>query len=330
MRNLKSEIVFRGHHDKLADQLSDGILQYYLQNNPSSDINIEVVGGEDTIFVTGNINNVKKLDVTVPIKNILSDLNYNTNVLIVDNSCQSKLKKPFMHKATSIYGYATNETDVLLPKTMLILQDISKEYEKLRKYNSMFLPDGKVIIQGIYEDNKLKSIKYIDINHQNTGENQELIQGEIYRLLSRITNKYQVEIEDFNINSHGPYKKGGFNRDTGLTGEKLAIDSYFKLCNNTDFIMSGKSIYGLRSAVYEARDIAKVILSENGFKWCEVKVDYDENKILPSNITVTTNEGNFEVNQEVWDNFKIHKIINKFDLINKNFVDLAAYGQIQN
>ena len=329
MKIFDTEIVFRGHHDKLADQLSDGILQHYLQHNPEADINIDVVGGEDTVFVTGNVSNTNKIDITKPVKSILKDIGYNTDILIVDDSYQSERSNQKAPKATSVYGYATNETPILLPKSMLILQDIAKEYDKLCRSNPMFLSDGKVIMKGAYEKDRLIKIKSINVNHQNTGDNEELIKGAMYKLLKSVSNKYEVEIEDYKINSHGSYYKGGFNRDTGLTGSKPLIDSYQGLSSTSNLVVSGKSIYGIRSGIYKARDLAKTILLEHDCKWCEVKADYEENANVPYDITITTDKGNIKVDKDIYEDFEPENIVHDLDLINENFVNLASYGQIQ-
>lgn len=329
MRFFDTEIVFRGHHDKLADQLSDAVMQHYLKINPKANVNIDIVGGEDTIFITGNVMNVDKVDVTQPIRTILEDLGYDSNMLIVDDSCQGKHSNHKPIKATSVYGYATNETEIMLPKTMLILQDIAKEYEKLRKVNPVFLPDGKVIMQGAYENGKLVKIKSININHQNTGNNEDLITGEIYGILAKVSKKYNVEIEDYVINPYGPYYKGGFNRDTGLTGSKLSIDNYQKFTDNTDIGLSGKSIYGIRAGVYKARALAKEILSQEKCQWCEVKVDYLENSATPHNITIETDIGEIEPPTDILSQFEPINIIQELNLLNKDYVNLSAYGQIQ-
>lgn len=328
MRTLNTEIVFRGHHDKLADQLSDGILQHYLQYNQEADINIDVVGGEDTVFVTGNINNTDKIDITKPVKSILQDLNYNTDILIVDDSYQRKTSNQ-SNKATSVYGYATKETPIMLPKTMLMLQDIAKDYDKLCKTNPIFLPDGKVIMKGIYKNDKLMKISSINVNHQNTGENVELLKGTIYELIENVSKKHGVEIEEYKINPYGHYYKGGFNRDTGLTGSKLRMDSYQGLSSTTNLIASGKSIYGIRSAIYKTRDVAKTILLENNCEWCEVKADYEENAIVPYNITITTDKGIVKVDKDIYEDFEPENIIYDLELLNENFINLASYGQIQ-
>lgn len=326
MKFYDTEIVFRGHHDKLADQLSDGILQYYLQHNPEADINIDVVGGEGTVFVTGNIGNCEILDITKPVKAILKDLNYDTNILIVDNTSQCNT---FKRDATSVYGYATNETKEMLPKSMLILQDIAKAYDLLCKENPIFLPDGKAVMVGGFKDDMLIKIKSININHQNTGGNTEFIKGTIYGLVTNITRKYGVEVEEVKVNPYGAYYKGGFDRDTGLTGSKFEIDSYQGLCHDNKFVISGKSIYGIRAGVYQARELAKKVLLATNCTWCEVKADYEENAKLPHLITITTNTGEIKANLDIYNKFQPVATISDLDLINKDYVKLASYGQIQ-
>lgn len=326
MKLFDTEIVFRGHHDKLADQLSDGVLQYYLHNNPEADINIDVVGGEGTVFVTGNIGNSNILDITKPIKSILKDLNYDANILIVDNTSQGN---GFKHDEASVYGYATNETDIYLPKTMLILQEIAKEYYKLCKENPIFLPDGKAIMEGIYKDNKLVEIKSININHQNVGGNTEFIKATISELVKNITSKYGIEAEDIKVNPYGAYYKGGFDRDTGLTGSKPGIDSYQGVCADNSFVISGKSIYGMRSGVYRARELAKRILLQHNCEWCEVKADYQENSSIPHLITITTDKGDIKINEDIYDDFVPTNTIDDLELLTKDYIQLASYGQIQ-
>lgn len=334
MKVITNEIVFRGHPDKLADQISDKILMEYLKQDKNSIVNIEVVGGEGLVFVTGEVFATTHIDIQKIIKDVLADVRCCTEAIVVDEVDKKSLKElkyKNKEKSVVVYGYACNETEKLLPKGMIILQEIAKEYEKLRKQDERFLSDGKVKMEAVYND-KLMKINSFIINHQNTGNDENGINEKMSELIYKITSKYGVEVEDLQLNPYGSYLMGGFDRDTGLTGRKLDIDSYQKFAPSCVNTLSGKDPrLPSRNGVYKAREIAKWALKEYNLKWCETQINYksNTNDKPPIAIIINSERGLLETPIHLYEECIPTNIVEDLKLLNEDFVNLSAYGHIQ-
>jgi S-adenosylmethionine synthetase len=336
MKVITNEIVFRGHPDKLADQISDKILMEYLKQDKNSIVNIEVVGGKGIVFVTGEVFATTHIDIQKTIKDILADVRCCTEAVVIDEVDKKSLKElKYKNKEESVvvYGYACNETEKLLPKGMIILQEIAKEYEKLRKQDERFLSDGKVKMEAVYNNNdELMKINSFIINHQNTGNDVSGINKKMSELIYRITSKYDVEVEDIQLNPYGSYLIGGFDRDTGITGRKLDIDSYQKFAPSCVNTLSGKDPrLPSRSGMYKAREIAKRALKEYNLKWCEIQINYESNTNdkPPIAIIINSERGLLEVPRHLYEECIPTNIVKDLKLLNEDFVSLSSYGHIQ-
>jgi len=342
MNILSTEIVFRGHPDKLADQIGDKILMEYMKKDKNSIVNVDVVGGEKTVFITGETYASEHIDVNKAVKDILNDVKCCSNVTIIDKIEKKKPKdlNDIEHLVSEdeeniVYGYACNETEQLLPKGMIILQEIAKKYEELRQKDSHFLSDGKVIMEGLYNDQgDLVKIKSISVNHQNTGEDIDYIEETMKELIMDVINKYEVDLENLSLNPYGDYLLGGFDRDSGLTGRKLEIDTYYGFAPTTKVNLNGKDPYSIRSGLYKARELAKKYLKEKELKWCEVQLIYDKNKYSnePKTILINSDEGflNIDNKESLYIECIPNNIVNELNLTEVDFINLSSYGHIQN
>ncbi len=149
-----NEIVFRGHPDKVCDQISDAILDECLKQDKDSRCGIEVAGGKGKIFITGEVTTTAKISVEEITKRVLRDVGYSTHYDIINNiGIQSQDIALGTNDTVGgagdngmMFGFACNETTNLLPKAMVILQQLSVKYDELRKRDSRFLSDGKAQI----------------------------------------------------------------------------------------------------------------------------------------------------------------------------------------
>ena len=266
MKYYSNEIVFRGHPDKVCDQISDALLDECLKQDKESRCGIEVMGGKGKIFITGEVTTTAKLDVINVTKRVLSDVGYSTNYEIIDNlGRQSEDIALGTNDQVGgagdngmMFGYACNDTDKYLPVSMVILQELSESYDKLRKKDKRFLSDGKAQITGLYDNNKLKSIKVFTICYQNTEEEREKTDKILIEMVEKIVSKYGIKVEKYLINPTGRFKIGGFDGDAGLTGRKIVVDSYQSFANVGGGAFSGKDPSKVdRSGAYKAREIAK-------------------------------------------------------------------------
>ena len=181
MRVYSNEIVFRGHPDKVCDQISDKILDECLSQDPYSRVAVETVGGKGIIFVTGEITTNAILDVQSLVKEVLIDVGYDPSEYTVTDNIGKQ--SPDISLGVDVggagdqgmmFGYACNDTPELLPTAQVILQNFSQAYEVARKNSDVFLPDGKAQITGYYTDDfKLERIKTFTISYQNTETDRE-------------------------------------------------------------------------------------------------------------------------------------------------------------
>ena len=161
---FSNEIVFRGHPDKVCDQISAAILDACLEQDKASRVGVEVAGGKGKVFITGEVTTNATIDVKKIAKRVLKDVGYDEkSYQIIDNLGKQSndiwqgVENGGAGDQGMMFGYACNDTEELLPLAQVILQKLSKVYDELRKSHGDFLPDGKAQITGVYDDNfKLK------------------------------------------------------------------------------------------------------------------------------------------------------------------------------
>lgn len=340
MKLYSNEIVFRGHPDKVCDQISDAILDECLKQDKKSRCGIEVMGGKGKIFITGEVTTTAKFDITKITKRVLSDVGYDTDYEIVDNL---GVQSPDIALRTNeevlgagdngmMFGYACRETDKYLPKAMVILQDFSEAYDNLRKVDNRFLSDGKAEITGYYEENQLVKIKTFTICYQNTEKDRGVTDRILIGIVEDICKKYDVMVEEFLINPTGRFLIGGFTGDAGLTGRKIVVDSYQSFAKVGGGAFSGKDPTKVdRSGAYKAREIAKDILIKNSeYEWCSVQLSYAIGIERPLAIYVKTDKGDLEVTDSLYEECKLRNIINDLDLRNVCYEEKARFGHFRN
>ena len=339
MKLYSNEIVFRGHPDKVCDQISDAILDECMKQDDNSRCGIEVVGGKGKIFITGEVTTKAKIDVQAITKRVLADVGYSTDYEIIDNigkqSADIALGTNNIVNGAGdngmMFGYACNDTEQLLPTAMVILQELSKKYDELRKKDNRFLPDGKAQITGLYEDNmKLKGIDTFTICYQNTEQERETTDRIIVGLCLEIVQKYHIHINKFLINPTGRFNIGGFDGDSGLTGRKIVVDQYQSFANVGGGAFSGKDPTKVdRSGAYKAREIAKKYLKIHKLNWCEVQLSYAIGLEEPLAIYIDSNKGEIEPSEELYEECKLKNIIKDLDLKNKCYEETAKFGHFQ-
>ncbi len=339
MRLYTNEIVFRGHPDKVCDQISDAILDAYLKEDKHSRCGIEVMGGKGKIFITGEVNSKASVDVESVVKRVLSDVGYDTNYEIINNLGK---QSPDIAMGTNdevggagdqgmMFGYACNDTKELLPTAMVILQRFSKWYDKERQICSYLRSDGKAEITGYYDDKmKLRKIKYFTISYQNDEKHRDYTDNLIKEACINICKDYDIEIEEFLINPTGRFEIGGFKGDSGLTGRKIVVDSYQSFCKVGGGAFSGKDPTKVdRSAAYKAREIAKNYLKKYNLSWCEVVISYAIGIDKPLSIYIDSDKGYIEPEESLYLECTPKNIIKDLDLLNISYEEKARFGHFQ-
>ncbi len=337
MKLYSNEIVFRGHPDKVCDQISDAILDECLRQDKNSRCAVEVMGGKGKIFITGEVTTLAKVDTKKVVKRVLRDVGYSDKYEIVDNiGRQSEDIALGTNDAVKgagdngmMFGYACKDTKELLPTAMVILQRLSREYDKLRQSDKRFLADGKAQITGIYDENdKLIKIKTFTVCYQNTEENRNETDKIIVDICKSICQDYEIDIEEFLINPTGRFYIGGFEGDSGLTGRKIVVDSYQSFASVGGGAFSGKDPTKVdRSGAYKAREIAKKIVSSNDdVTWCLVQLSYAIGIERPLAIYVKTNLGDLVVDDDLYEECKPARIIRDLNLQNICYEEKARFG----
>lgn len=341
MKLYSNEIVFRGHPDKVCDQISDALLDAYLEKDKNARCGIEVMGGKGKIFITGEVTSSAEVDVQNVVKRVLKDVGYETNYEIINN-----LGKQSHDIALGtndevggagdngmMFGYACRDTEEMLPLAMVILQKLSMTYDTLRQNDKRFLPDGKAQITGEYTgEGKLAGIKTFTICYQNTEQEREKTDEIIIRICNEICAKYNIKVEKYLINPTGKFLIGGFSGDAGLTGRKIVVDSYHSFASVGGGAFSGKDPTKVdRSGAYKARAIAKKVLSLHPeFDNCVVQLSYAIGVEKPLAIYIKANNKELEVPESLYDECTPKNIIKDLNLKNICYEEKARFGHFTN
>lgn len=342
MRLFSNEIVFRGHPDKVCDQISDALLDEYIKGDKKSRCAIETVGGKGKIFITGEVTSNTKVNVEDVVKSVLKDVGYLTDYEIINNiGIQSKdialgTNDEVLGAGDQgmMFGYACNDNIYYLPTAMVILKELSKEYDNLLKVDNRFKSDGKAQITGYYDENmKLIKIKTFTISYQNTEKERNSTDKIIIDICNNICSKYNIEVEEYLINPTGKFEIGGFLADAGLTGRKIVVDSYQGFAPVGGGAFSGKDPTKVdRSGAYKARLIAIYYLKKYNLKWCRVQLSYAIGIRKPLAIYIDSDKGmlNDEATINKYSNLyeecEPKNIIDDLNLLNDCFYERSKFG----
>ena len=335
MRYFSNEIVFRGHPDKVCDQIGAAILAECVKQDKNTRAGIEVTGGKGKIFVTGEVTTNAKFSVKKIVKRVLLDVGYKTNYKIVDN-----LGKQSSDIAQGVdvggagdqgmmYGYACDDTDRMLPKAMVILQEFAQLYDIIRKGDNRFLPDGKAQITGVYDDNfRLVKIRDFTISYQNTEKDRDHTDALLINLAKTICNHYGIaEIDRFLVNPTGKFLIGGFEGDAGVCGRKIVVDAYQGFANVGGGNMNAKDATKVDfSAAHMARKIACEYMKSHNLGWCEVQLSYAIGVAEPLAIYINSSIGFIDPEQSLYARCTPANIIKELNLLEVDYEKLAMFG----
>ena len=339
MKLFSNEIVFRGHPDKVCDQISSAILDECLRKDNGSRCGIETVGGKHKIFITGEITTKADIDVKKIARRVLRDIGYPDDYEIIDDiGRQSSDIALGTNDEVSgagdqgmMFGYACNDTPELLPTAMVILQRLAERYDELVHTHEDFYPDGKAQITGIYDDDfNILSIKDFTISYNNSESNREKTDAILKGYVTELCKGYGLKVERFLINPTGKFLIGGFEADAGLTGRKIVVDSYQSFANVGGGCMNGKDPSKVDlSGAYMARVFAKELLKRHDLKWCEVQLSYAIGMRRPLAIYIDSDKGNLEPEEEMYVRAEPKHIIEELDLKHLCYERQAMFGHFR-
>ena len=364
-----SESVSEGHPDKVADQISDAVLDACLKKDPNARVACETSVGPDVVINLGEITAegfktidiakiarsvVKKIGYTVPEENFAADTFKHLNFLhgqspdIARGVNRKSKAKQGAGDQGMMFGYATNETPSFMPAPIVYSHDLVKYFAKLRHEGTLpwLRPDSKSQLSVVYEDGRPVAIDTVVISHQTTEEgatkaNYEEIRALAAKRLEKtglLTPKTK-----FFINPTGKFVVGGPCGDSGLTGRKIIVDTYGGMAAHGGGAFSGKDPSKVdRSAAYYARYAAKNIVAAGLADRCQIQVAYAIGVDKPVSICVKTFGTNHGVTNEQLEkmllsgklfDFRPYALIEELDLRTPKgwkYVDTAAYGHFGN
>ena len=336
MKLFSNEIVFRGHPDKVCDQISAAILDECLRQDENSRCGIEVMGGKGKVFITGEVTTRAHFDAVAIARRVLRDIGYRDDYEIIDNIGKQSAdialgtndKVGGAGDQGMMFGYACNDTEELLPKAMVILQKLAKRYDELVHSDKDFYPDGKAQITGIYDDDfNLVEIKDFTISYNNSEQDRERTDGILKDIATSLCDRYGLRIDRFLINPTGRFLIGGFEGDAGLTGRKIVVDSYQSFANVGGGCMNGKDPSKVDlSGAYIARVFAKELLTKENLKWCEIQLSYAIGLREPLAIYIDSDKGNLTPPAEFYVRGEPQHIIEELDMKHINYEEQAKYG----
>ncbi|VEI77990.1 S-adenosylmethionine synthase [Mannheimia haemolytica] len=352
-----SESVSEGHPDKIADQISDAVLDEILKQDPKARVACEtyvktgmaLVGGEITTSAWVDIENLTR-QVICDIGYTHSDMGFDAHSCAVLNAIgkQSPDINQGVDRADPLeqgagdqgimFGYATNETEVLMPASITYAHRLMEQQAKVRKSGKLdwLRPDAKSQLTFAYENNKIIGIDAVVLSTQHAEHisQKELIEGVMEEIIKPVLpSEWLSQNTKYFINPTGRFVIGGPMGDCGLTGRKIIVDTYGGAARHGGGAFSGKDPSKVdRSAAYAARYVAKNIVAAGLADRCEIQLSYAIGVADPTSIMVET-FGTGKVSNEIlvkliYQNFDLrpYGLIKMLDLIKPIYRETAAYG----
>ena len=354
-RYITSESVRKGHPDKLCDLISDSILDACLKEDPMSRVAVETMATAGNIIVAGELTTKAKVDIENITRNTLRDAGYSPDrytlhVLVhpqsedikrgVDNAIETRLTAEEDTGAGdqgTMYGYATDETEELMPLPLVLSSFIVRTIDELWRIGKIqgIGPDGKAQVTVEYEDDRPERISSVVVSVQHDeGKSHESLKADIMDILMNLPSGISIDDDtEILINPSGRFVLGGPEADTGLTGRKIIADTYGGIAPHGGGAFSGKDPTKVdRSAAYMARAIARNIVEAGIASRCLVSLSYAIGKAEPTAVNIDTYGTGMAPDDEIRDavlrafNLRPSAIIRELGLREPIYAATASYG----
>ena len=351
-----SESVTEGHPDKVCDKVSDAILDEFLKGDPDSRVAVETMTTTGFVGIAGEVTSKAKFDIEQLIRKTITEIGYNDPELKFDSdSCDVMIKldtqSPDISQGVTaaenkeqgagdqglMFGYATNETEELMPLPILMAHKLTKKLTDVRKNGELtwVRPDGKSQVSVRYEDDKPKQLEAIVISTQHSPDisHDEITKQIIEHVIKPVCGQLWTDDIKIHVNPTGNFVIGGPHGDAGLTGRKIIVDTYGGMGRHGGGAFSGKDPSKVdRSACYMCRYVAKNIVAAGLADRCEVQVAYAIGVAEPVSLMVSTFGTNKISEDDIEKLVKKHfdmrpaEIVKKLDLKKPIYQKTAAYG----
>jgi S-adenosylmethionine synthetase len=356
LKLYSSESVTEGHPDKIADQISDTVLDEILNKDPMGKVACETMVTTGLIFLAGEITTEAYVDIPSLARNVVKDIgytnaeygfDYQTCAVLTSIDEQSPdirlgvIGKEGAGDQGMMFGYACNETEVLMPMPIILAHRMAKQLTDMRRQNpdmAYLRPDGKTQVTVEYEGSTPKRIHTVVCSTQHDADvDSKKIEDDVREnVILPILSEFKMNSDsDFRllVNPTGRFVEGGPKADCGLTGRKIIVDTYGGVGSHGGGAFSGKDPSKVdRSASYAARHIAKNVVAADLADACEIQIAYAIGEKEPVSVFVDTfGTGKLEdikLTSLIRDTFDLTPggIIDRLRLRRGIFRNTAAYG----
>ena len=370
-RLFTSESVTEGHPDKISDQISDAILDDMLRQDPASRVAVETLITTGQVHVAGEVTTSGYTDVAEIVRQVVIEIGYDSSVKGFDgNSCGVSVsigkQSPDIAQGVDdaleeregssdpidsqgagdqglMFGYACNETDVLMPLPIFLAHRLSEQLTHVRKNGTLeyLRPDGKTQVTIEYDENdkpvRLDTV-VISSQHSSGVDLGKTLAPDIKKeVVEPILEKYAKSLDTKNyrllVNPTGNFVIGGPMGDAGLTGRKIIVDTYGGMARHGGGAFSGKDPSKVdRSAAYAMRWVAKNVVAAKIAEKCEVQIAYAIGKAQPVGVFVETFGTGVVADDKIGEaivkvfDLRPAAIIRDLDLKRPIYRQTAAYG----
>jgi S-adenosylmethionine synthetase len=354
-----SESVSEGHPDKMADQISDAILDAIIKDDKDARVAVETMVKTGMAVIAGEVTTSTYVDLEEVVRNVILEIGYNSSDVGFDGaSCAvlNAIGKQSHDIAMGVnegegahleqgagdqglmFGYATNETDVLMPAPIYYSHRLVEKQAELRKHGTLpwLRPDAKSQVTLRYENGKPVAIDAVVLSTQH---DPDIAQSDIHEAVMDLIVKETLPAEwlhantQYHINPTGQFIIGGPVGDCGLTGRKIIVDTYGGMARHGGGAFSGKDPSKVdRSAAYAGRYVAKNIVAAGLADRCEIQISYAIGVAEPTSISIDTFGtgalSDDKIGELVREHFDLRPrgLIEMLDLKRPIYRKTAAYG----
>ena len=353
-----SESVGEGHPDKMSDQISDAILDAYLEQDPNARVACETLNKTGMVMVAGEIKAQPGVYIETEdlIRDVVRDIGYTSSDMGFDADTCAVLNALGKQSADInqgvdrqdpekmgagdqgiMFGYACKETDHLMPMPIDLSHQLVRKQTEIRKNGVDWLrPDAKSQVSVRYEDGKPAGITAVVLSTQHSDDiDDKTIHDTVMEQIIKpvLPTEWLTKDTEYHINPTGRFVVGGPLGDCGLTGRKIIVDTYGGMARHGGGAFSGKDPSKVdRSAAYAARYVAKNVVAAGLAEKCEIQLSYAIGVAEPTSVHVDTfGTGKVDNKQmegairEVFD-LRPYGIIKMLDLLQPGYRSTAAYG----